>query len=79
MGFWRFDDEASSMAVFNNPENRIVKPGQYIAALSAAKTFTPLVLMPYLPGPEYSVDILAHKVKSSQLWDVAKKVRFSIW
>jgi hypothetical protein len=42
MGFWRFDDEASSMAVFNNPENRIVKPGQYIAALSAAKTFTPL-------------------------------------
>ncbi|WP_336654434.1 ATP-grasp domain-containing protein [Leclercia adecarboxylata] len=61
MGFWRFDDEASSMAVFNNPDNRIVNPGQYIAALSAAKSFTPLVLMPYLPGPEYSVDILAHK------------------
>lgn len=61
MGFWRFDDEASSMAMFNNPDNRIVNPSQYIAALSAAKSFTPLVLMPYLPGPEYSVDILAHK------------------
>ncbi len=61
MGFWRFDDEASSMAMFNNPDNRIVNPIQYIAALSAAKSFTPLVLMPYLPGPEYSVDILAHK------------------
>ncbi len=61
MGFWRFDDSASPMAVFNHPENRLVTPQQYIAAASATETFKPLVLMPYLPGPEYSVDILADK------------------
>jgi hypothetical protein len=61
MGFWRFDDNASSMDIFNHPENRIVHPRQYLAALSCTEKFTPLVLMPYLPGPEYSVDILADK------------------
>lgn len=61
MGFWRFDDSASPMAVFNHPEHRLVSPQQYIAAASAAESFKPLVLMPYLPGPEFSVDILADK------------------
>lgn len=61
MGFWRFDDNASSMDIFNHPENRVVHPQQYLAALTSAEKFTPLVLMPYLPGPEYSVDILADK------------------
>lgn len=61
MGFWRFDDSASPMDVFNHPEYRLVSPQQYIAAASASGSFTPLVLMPYLPGPEYSVDILADK------------------
>ncbi|UNK59944.1 ATP-grasp domain-containing protein [Buttiauxella ferragutiae] len=61
MGFWRFDDNASSMDVFNYPEKRIVHPGQYIEALAGTPAFTSLVLMPYLPGPEYSVDILADK------------------
>lgn len=59
MGFWRFDENASPMELFNHPENRIVTPQQYIAAASASDSFKPLVLMPYLPGPEYSVDILA--------------------
>ncbi|MCK6737172.1 ATP-grasp domain-containing protein [Enterobacter bugandensis] len=61
MGFWRFDDSASPMVVFNHPEHRMVNPQQYIAAASASKSFNPLVLMPYLPGPEFSVDILADK------------------
>ncbi|MDV5356648.1 ATP-grasp domain-containing protein [Enterobacter asburiae] len=59
MGFWRFDDTASAMDLFNHPENRIVNSQQYLAALATAESFKPLVLMPYLPGPEYSVDILA--------------------
>lgn len=63
MGFWRFDDKASPMAVFNHPEHRMVSPQQYIAAASASGSFKPLVLMPYLPGPEFSVDILADKGK----------------
>ncbi|MCU6667831.1 ATP-grasp domain-containing protein [Enterobacteriaceae bacterium H4N4] len=61
IGFWRFDDTASSMALFNHPENRVVNSQQYLAAADASESFTPLVLMPYLPGPEYSVDILADK------------------
>lgn len=60
-GFWRFDDSVAPMAVFNHPEQRRVHPQLYIDALSATPAFTPLVLMPYLPGPEYSVDILADK------------------
>ncbi|WP_127957590.1 ATP-grasp domain-containing protein [Serratia microhaemolytica] len=63
MGFWRFDNNASPMAVFNSPENRLVNPQQYIAAASVTESFKPLVLMPYLPGPEFSVDILADKGK----------------
>lgn len=59
MGFWRFDDTASPMEPFNHPEKRIVHPRQYLAAVADAENFRPLVLMPYLPGPEYSVDILA--------------------
>lgn len=59
MGFWRFDNHASPMAVFNHPERRVVHPEAYLAAAAGAESFTPLVLMPYLPGPEHSVDILA--------------------
>lgn len=61
MGFWRFDDTASFMDVFNHPENRIVNSQQYVAAQAGVASFKPLVLMPYLPGPEFSVDILADK------------------
>ncbi|MGP3591513.1 ATP-grasp domain-containing protein [Vagococcus sp. WN89Y] len=61
MGFWRFDGSASLMEVFTHPEKRIVHPKQYLAAAASAEAFTPLVLMPWLPGPEYSVDILADK------------------
>lgn len=63
MGFWRFDDSVSPMAVFNHPEQRRVHPQHYLTALTGAETFAPLVLMPWLPGPEYSVDILAENGK----------------
>ncbi|WP_323666114.1 ATP-grasp domain-containing protein [Pectobacterium punjabense] len=63
MGFWRFDDSASPMAVFTHPERRVVAPAHYLRALSDAGNVAPLVLMPYLPGPEYSVDMLVEKGK----------------
>ncbi|BES86196.1 ATP-grasp domain-containing protein [Pectobacterium araliae] len=68
MGFWRFDESASPMAVFTHPERRVVAPEHYLHALglhalSEAGNFSPLVLMPYLPGPEYSVDMLVEKGK----------------
>ena len=61
MGFWRFDDAASSMTVINYPERRLIPTWQYLAACESAGSFEPLVLMPYLPGPEYSVDMLVNK------------------
>ncbi len=58
MGFWRFDESVGPMAAFTHPENRKVNPQRYLSALADAGAFEPLVLMPYLPGPEYSVDML---------------------
>ncbi|HDT4013563.1 TPA: ATP-grasp domain-containing protein [Klebsiella pneumoniae subsp. pneumoniae] len=58
MGFWRFDDNVSPVAFLNNPESRVIHPSQYLAAHARMDCFTPQVLMPYLPGPEYSVDMV---------------------
>lgn len=63
LGFWTFDESASPMASFNNPDNRRVRPDVYLDALEKADNFEPMVLMPYLPGPEYSVDMLLDKGK----------------
>ncbi len=58
MGFWRFDDNVSPVAFLNNPDSRVIQPSQYLAAHARMDGFTPQVLMPYLPGPEYSVDMV---------------------
>ncbi|WP_313433387.1 ATP-grasp domain-containing protein [Atlantibacter hermannii] len=58
MGFWRFDETVSPMAHFTHPDSRKVNARFYLSALEQAGEFEPLVLMPYLPGPEYSVDML---------------------
>ncbi|MCG8707267.1 ATP-grasp domain-containing protein [Brenneria sp. 4F2] len=61
MGFWRFDDSIAPMAAFTHPNSRKVHPEIYLHALERQEAFEPLVLMPYLPGPEYSVDMLVEK------------------
>jgi len=61
MGFWRFDDSISPMAAFTHPDSRKVHPEMYLHALERQASFEPLVLMPYLPGPEYSVDMLVEQ------------------
>ncbi|SLM64196.1 MULTISPECIES: ATP-grasp domain-containing protein [Dickeya] len=61
MGFWRFDDNATPMSAFAHPDSRKVHPEVYLHALEQQEAFEPLVLMPYLPGPEYSVDMLVEK------------------
>ncbi|WP_343552078.1 ATP-grasp domain-containing protein [Pantoea sp.] len=58
MGFWQFDERVSPMAAFTHPDARRVNAQFYLQALEAAPSMEPLVLMPYLPGPEYSVDML---------------------
>lgn len=61
MGFWRFDEAVSPMAAFTHPESRRVNPRFYLQALEEAESFEPMVLMPYLPGPEYSVDMVVEQ------------------
>ncbi|OAT45130.1 carbamoyl phosphate synthase large subunit [Proteus hauseri ATCC 700826] len=61
MGFWCFDNTVSPMAIFSHPENRRVNPQQYLDALKQVEHFEPMVLMPYLPGPEYSVDMVVEQ------------------
>jgi hypothetical protein len=60
-GFWRFDASVDSMASFDHPDSRKVHPDVYLHAVERSKNFAPMVLMPYLPGPERSIDILAEK------------------
>ncbi|PMC18126.1 hypothetical protein CJ207_17750, partial [Klebsiella aerogenes] len=62
-GFWLLDDRSLSTDIINHPEQRRIHPEQYLAAVKGNDTFTPLVLMPWLPGPEYSVDILLNRGK----------------
>lgn len=63
MGFWKLDSSISTMACFDNTDNRRVHPDLYLAALEHAEEMKPMVLMPYLPGPECSVDMLLEKGK----------------
>ncbi|MDM5103838.1 ATP-grasp domain-containing protein [Aeromonas salmonicida] len=73
LGFWILDWVAKPMAAFDNPDNRRVHPSIYLEAMQAEEDRNqqsgkkewsePMVLMPYLPGPERSVDMLVEKGK----------------
>lgn len=58
MGYWLFDENISHIDLLNHPDQRRIHPQLYLNAIKASDTFTPQVLMPWLPGPEYSVDIV---------------------
>lgn len=62
LGFWRLMD-VSAVAHLQDAENHLIRTSQYLAALrerEQAKPIEHLVVMPYLPGPEISFDVLAH-------------------
>ncbi|MGS3274248.1 ATP-grasp domain-containing protein [Serratia marcescens] len=61
MGFWQFDESVSPMAAFTHPDARRVNAHYYLQAMEASETVEPVVLMPWLPGPEYSVDMLVEE------------------
>lgn len=67
MGFWTLDKNASLMSCFDNPDNRRVHPDTFINAMKAAEdagaAVKPMLLMPYLPGPERSVDMVVENGK----------------
>ena len=61
LGFWRFMD-VPPLAHLHNPERRRICQQQYIAAVRDQEKcgrLDDIVVMPYLPGPEISFDILA--------------------
>ena len=61
LGFWRLM-EVSPLAHLQDSERRRIRPEHYLAALRDQETRGPIddvVVMPYLPGPEISFDILA--------------------
>lgn len=61
LGFWRLMD-VSPLAHLQDPERRRIHPEQYLAAVRDQELRGPIddvVVMPYLPGPEISFDILA--------------------
>ncbi|CUB06663.1 ATP-grasp domain-containing protein [Marinomonas fungiae] len=61
IGFWILDPSVSPMAAFNNPDNRRVTPKMYLSAMEQQTTHKlpePMVIMPYLPGRERSVDMV---------------------
>ncbi|MEE3155124.1 MAG: ATP-grasp domain-containing protein, partial [Pseudomonadota bacterium] len=62
-GFWKLTN-VSPTAHLMHPEYRDIRSDMFLAALRAREAdapISPLVLMEYLPGPEVSFDILAHK------------------
>ncbi len=62
LGFWRLTD-ARPLTHLNDPDRRRIRTDQYIAAVQAQEADTAIddiVVMPYLPGPEISFDMLCH-------------------
>ena len=61
LGFWRLMD-VSPVAHLQDSERRRIQPEQYMSALREQEqrgSIDEIVVMPYLPGPEMSFDILA--------------------
>lgn len=61
LGFWRLTD-ARPLAHLNDPDRRKIRADQYIAAVREQErdgAIDQIVVMPYLPGPEISFDMLA--------------------
>jgi hypothetical protein len=64
-GFWHLmGDRGQPMRHLDTPDDREIFDQLYLAAAAAAErqdAFEDLVLMEFLPGPEVSLDILAHR------------------
>lgn len=62
LGFWILKRTAKTLSFYNNPDYRQIHPDVAIASLQRAELAgeeLPIqIVMPYLPGPERSVDIL---------------------
>ncbi|MDZ5603659.1 ATP-grasp domain-containing protein [Pseudomonas sp. RP23018S] len=57
-GFWRLREGLDPYRCFANPDAREVDFATYLRAYAAQPEREPLLVMPYLPGPECSVDMV---------------------
>lgn len=57
-GFWRLVDDLSPFRCFLNPDDREVNTQLFIDSYAALTKPKPMLVMPYLSGTEYSVDMV---------------------
>jgi hypothetical protein len=57
-GFWRLDPAADGFAHLEDPDRRVVHPDVFVAGYAGAREKGRLVVMEYLPGDEYSIDVV---------------------
>jgi biotin carboxylase len=57
-GFWRFKEGADPFRCFSNPDSREVNFDTYLQAYCAVADRPTMLLMPYMPGSECSIDMV---------------------
>lgn len=62
-GFWRFKEGVDAFRCFENPDVRQVEFATYLRIFGAVPVREPMLVMPYLPGEECSVDIVCEAGK----------------
>lgn len=61
-GYWQFDDDAAANQMLLKPEARRIHPQVYLDAMRESGGLPqPMILMPWLPGPEASIDMVVEK------------------
>ncbi len=63
-GFWRFKDGVDDFRCFANPDARETTFKAYLNAYRQSEGRPPMLLMPYMPGSECSVDMVCERGKA---------------
>jgi biotin carboxylase len=63
-GFWRLDDEVDPFRCFANADARQVNAAVFASAYGQSESPKPLLVMPYMPGSECSVDMVCEAGKA---------------
>lgn len=61
-GYWRLDDNAPADLVLRKPETRRINTQNYLNLVAKSGGLSqPMLVMPYLPGPECSIDMVTEQ------------------
>lgn len=63
MGFWRLEADADPFRCFANADSHTANEALYLQAYRESDNPKPLLVMPYMPGTECSVDMVVNKGK----------------